>query len=632
MISYLLTKSFNIYYAALAIGSSLILLITFIAPVNDSGSDPLLSLFVSQAIIERGTIRLNSYYEEDPTFFYHFEQQTIHQGRHLYYRYPTGPSLLAIPLVWIALRIGWDMREIPRNMVIQRILASIVSASTFFVMGLIAFSYLPAKEGMVITTVTFLGSSLISTLGVAFWNMGPTVLFISLALLIIARYENKQEPHINGFIVGLLLFAAYLCRPSAAIFILVIFGYLFFRNKTALYQTVGVSFGAFLLFLIFSKLEYGNWLPYYYASSSWFHSSDIITPLYGLTFGPSRGLFIFSPFFLIIVLGALYYFRELRYQPLFWACAVWIVFQTITVATTRQWWGGFSFGPRLLTDSLPALFIMTLILWQTVRLQFVFRNRLFWGGVYITLGMVGILINTGQGLFGIKANQWNAYPNIDHYPDYLFDWRYPQFLMTAKLFHQRHEQHYQRLYAAEEWPLKEYVIGEALRPTLQHSSQAAFFGWHTLPNYSAGTEVHINKVMFTLDEIEIDDQYALIIAATSFGSQKVFISINDQEVGYVTFHGALQTEEIFFDGHLLMPRSQNVVEFYLPDARYPTIVASDFIEILPDGRYSARDRFHQILFYSFYHRLGLRDVTITIRNLSADELQMVAPQSIVGEY
>jgi hypothetical protein len=618
MIGYITAKLSNLYYLALLIGAVFVLLITFVAPVNDTGSDPLLSLFVSQAIIERGTIRLNSYYEEDPTFFYHFEQQTIHQGRHLYYRYPTGPSLLAIPLVWIALRIGWDMREIPRNMVIQRILASVVSASIFLVMGLIAFSYLPAKEGMIVTTITFWGSSLISTLGVAFWNMGPTVLCVSLTLLIIARYENKQEPRINGFMVGLLLFAAYLCRPSAAIFILVIFGYLFFRNKTALYQTVGVSFGAFLLFLIFSKLEYGDWLPYYYASSSWFHSGDIITPLYGLTFGPSRGLFIFSPFFLIIVLGSFYYFGELRYQPLFWACAFWIGFQTITVATTRQWWGGFSFGPRLLTDSLPALFIMTLILWQTVRAQVAFRKRLVWGGVYITLGLVGILINTGQGLFGMKANQWNVYPNIDQYPDYLFDWRYPQFLMTAELFHERREQHYRRLYADGDWSLKEYVIGEVLEPSLYHSSQAAFLGWYPLPNYSQGTELHTNKIMFTLGEIETDRQYSLIISATSFGLQQALISINDQELGYVIFQGEAQTEEVFFDGRFLKPRDQNIVEFHLPDARYPVITDPNFPELLPDGRYSARDRLHQKLFYSFYHRLGLRDVTVAI---VADELR-----------
>jgi hypothetical protein len=385
-----------------------------------------------------------------------------------------------------------------------------------------------------------------------------------------------------------------------------------------LYQTVGVSFGAFLLFLIFSKLEYGDWLPYYYASSSWFHSSDIITPLYGLTFGPSRGLFIFSPFFLIIVLGSFYYVGALRYQPLFWACAFWIGFQTITVATTRQWWGGFSFGPRLLTDSLPALFIMTLILWQTIRAQVAFRKRLVLGGVYITLGLVGILINTGQGLFGMKANQWNVYPNIDQYPDYLFDWRYPQFIMTAELFHERREQHYRRLYADGDWSLKEYVIGEVLEPSLYHSSQAAFLGWYPLPNYSQGTELHTNKIMFTLGEIETDRQYSLIISATSFGLQQALISINDQELGYVIFQGEAQTEEVFFDGRFLKPRNQNIVEFHLPDARYPVITDPNFPELLPDGRYSARDRLHQKLFYSFYHRLGLRDVTVAI---VADELR-----------
>jgi hypothetical protein len=348
------------------------------------------------------------------------------------------------------------------------------------------------------------------------WNMNFTVLFITLALLLIARYENNPAAGLNGYLLGLLLVAAYLCRPSAAIFILTIFGYLLLKDWRLLVKTAGTAFVGFLLFVLFSQIEYGDWLPFYYRSSTWFYNANILTPLYGLTFGPARGLFIFSPFFLLIFVGGAYYFSAVRRRPLFWLCLFWFSSLVMSVATTRQWWGGFSYGPRLLTDSLPALFIMTLILWQAVKPQAALSTKRAWGALYLALGMAGILINSGHGLFSVKSDLWNAYPNIEHYPEYLFDWRYPQFLMTGERFHARREWHYLRIHEQGHWPLRPYLPGETLHPSINDSEQAAFIGWFPLSQYYMVTEIQTAKVIFTLDEADPNRQYTLELSASAF--------------------------------------------------------------------------------------------------------------------
>jgi hypothetical protein len=589
------SKQIHARYWFLGLASCFVFLLTLVAPVTQAPSDPLLSLVVSQAIVEQGTIKLDGYYSEDPTLFQLYRHQTIRHHGNLYYAYPLAPSLFAVPAVWLARQMGLDMRDIPSNHAVQQSLAAILCALIFGTMGLIAFSYLPARSGLAITAVTMLGSALISSLGVALWNLSFAALFISLGLLLIARYENGQSQSLNGYLLGLLLFFAYLSRPSVSIFILIVFGYLALKDRLVLVKTAVTAFCGFLLFVLFSQLEYGQWLPFYYTSSTWFHSLDIAAPLYGLTFGPARGLFIFSPFFLLPVIGGVYYFSALRRAPLFWLCAFWISLQTITIATTRQWWGGFSFGPRLLTDALPALFMMTLILWQAVRQQISPQIKRSWAAAYLILGLIGIVINSGQGLFSVKTNLWSAYPNIDLYPEYLFEWRYPQFWMTAELFHERREWHYLRLYEEGRWLAQPYEMGERLTPSIGEDDQAAFIGWNALPDQTQGTEIQTPKLIFTLDEVDPDQQYWLDISAHSFGPQRVAARVNGQAVGQVVFNGPPQTERFLFDGRHLRAHDLNIIEFNLPHAAYPTLT-----QLRQYGR------------YFIHHRLGLHTVIIHI--------------------
>ena len=69
---------------------------------------------------------------------------------------------------------------------------------------------------------------------------------------------------------------------------------------------------------------------------------------------PSRGLFVYSPVLLFPAAGLLLWLVRRRGGLLAWA-AVAVAAGVGTIAQFTVWWGGHSFGPRLLSDVLPAL-------------------------------------------------------------------------------------------------------------------------------------------------------------------------------------------------------------------------------------------------------------------------------------
>ena len=62
--------------------------------------------------------------------------------------------------------------------------------------------------------------------------------------------------------------------------------------------------------------------------------------------------------------------------------------------------------------------------------------------IFFCFSLISIFINTYQGLYNPATGKWNNSPNIDEYPDYLFDWKYPQFMATPKLLKERELYHH----------------------------------------------------------------------------------------------------------------------------------------------------------------------------------------------
>jgi hypothetical protein len=423
------------------LGALAAFLVTYRAPVTYTRSDPHLSLFAAQALVQQGTLRLDAYREliDEELDTYAVRER----DGHLYYYFPPGPSLFAAPTVWLANRAGRDMTITAHNQALQKQLASLICGLVFLLVYGTGRVYLPALPALAITTVNVFGSALVSSLGTALWNMNFAVLFILLAMWLLVAGAPRLRPW-QGFVLGGLLFCAFLSRPTTLTFTGPVLVLLLLRDRRAFFRTAAAVGLLLAVFALSSWLAFGRLLPDYYAAERVDRSYQVGRIFVAHLLSPSRGLLIFSPFVVVILAATFAYRRTLSRRPLFWLAVVWLALHLALLSRIGHWYGGHAYGPRLLADALPAIILLNILAWREGAFSAGSRSGRLALGAFLLAGLAAVLINSGQGLYNPSTQRWNDYPNVDQYPEYLFDWRYPQFLASPESLERRYLEHLQR--------------------------------------------------------------------------------------------------------------------------------------------------------------------------------------------
>jgi hypothetical protein len=91
------------------------------------------------------------------------------------------------------------------------------------------------------------------------------------------------------------------------------------------------------------------------ATGDWFSPAVLPQGLAGLLLSPNRGLLWFTPIALVGVVGMALALRRWREEAWLACFSVAAVLYLLVHAAYSEWWGGGSFGPRYLTETLPVL-------------------------------------------------------------------------------------------------------------------------------------------------------------------------------------------------------------------------------------------------------------------------------------
>lgn len=608
----------------LAGGSLVVFLLCLLSINTDTGSDPKLTLLVSQALVDHGSMDLTPYRGDviigRPFEGYVADGVIVASGDHYSHYFPAGPSIVAMPAVALARLAGWDMRTADSYR-LQELLSALSAAAVFLLAFALARCYVADRPALAISFISVLGSSLVSTLGTAYWTHNVAVLAIGGALWLLARVDAGRAERAHPVALGALLFTAFICRATAIAFILPVFGYLAARRRQDVLPA-GVTAAALLLVYLVWSARAGGEAAYYSPARLAVERASLGIVLAGLLVSPSRGVLIFSPFLLVVAAGCLAHWKRLWRRPMVWLCLAWFGLHLLLVARAASWWGGWSFGPRLLTDLWPGLIVLTALWWAEAEARE--RHAQAWATAYLGLGLVGIAVNAGVGLYSQPGSRWNVYidpisparaPGGD-----LFNWRYAQPLASNRMLCaiERDKLAAEGLESSlvsvapgdvirfDADQVEPFRLAEPPRPVasipaeprsgmairasasvrlpilVTSGNQAVFAGWANPETVGAASwrwsQCPTAELRFLLSDVPIEDHLTLEVRGSTFGHQVVRYSINGTEMGEIAWAGetpwtgsAVETHTIEVPTGLLRPGAINTLAFAFPDAHFPSL-------------------------------------------------------------
>ena len=415
---------------------------TIISDTPNWNSDCYGTLVVSQNIIKNHTINLNKVKNYWEIYHGHYKHQIINiSENNIVSIYPLGTPIISIPFVYLANLFGFNMLEHERLM--QGIICSIIAIGIFLTIYIMAVQYFPFLFSIILGLFGFFGTTIGTVVGTGLWNLDYDILFSGIAILLIFLSVKKKNYlivknfEISSLFTGLFLFLSFISRPTAAVFILFILIYLFIIDRKYFLKTIITSGGLFIFYeLVLFKLT-GAILNIEYSSVSMYGLQNIKRALTGFFISPARGVIIFNPFLILTLLGSWLLFlknkQEIKKNIKLLIGSILLSSCTLSILLLfwKDWYGGYSYGPRIYADAIYWCFLATIITYGEIVDLKIINIAEPSPKIIITLFLIiGFFINL-QGIYNHYAIIWNDMPSVDKYPQVLFDWRFPQFLLMT---------------------------------------------------------------------------------------------------------------------------------------------------------------------------------------------------------
>ncbi len=576
--------------------SLMVFFLAALSPNDMSEGDSALTLIAAQAFCEHGDFDLSPY-QSDPRFHYDLENDyRVRKRPGGVFYYNIGPPIAMVPVVCVARSLGLDMVEPEDEQKAQNLISALLCGIAFGLTHLLLRTFVGHSAALVITAVSILGSPLISTSATALWSQSITLPLMLTALLATVRCDPDAGPAGRFtlprlLVIPPLLFAAFLCRPTAGFLALGVLAWFFcrlriiFKSRLTANKGAPSSFGvsrelaahcrshrllcaitllvAVLLAVIALAWLLPN-LPRYYQPARLLPRISPLFGLYAVLLSASRGLLIFCPFLVVLLAGLAMAGRRLDHRPLLTLAAVWSASHLLALSVRSMWWGGHSFGPRLAAEVVLAALIPTAIVWKTLAPNIRRDARpgpwaRRWVMAYLLAGGLAVVIHTGQGLFNPSIKRWNYIPDVDTHQELLLTWRYPQFLATER-------QIAARSLDIQRQHLEPYAWGDRIAAD---GSNAVFAGWHQPQGARRWSQGHASRLEILLPRRPVGDGFHLTLRASGLDTQHVTVSINGTVAGKLTLSHPPATHSLRLVASNLRFGEINRLDFDIPDAHRP---------------------------------------------------------------
>jgi hypothetical protein len=314
---------------------------------------------------------------------------------HILSLYPVVVPVVIAPLyvpavAYLHLR-GWtDARLDHVAKVMEKLTASLLSALSASLLYLLLRRRTTASTALLLTVAYALGTTTWVISSQALWQHGMAELLVIGALLMLTGPCTAARVIVAGMLLGLIAGN----RPPDVVIAAALGTYGLFWAGRRLAPLLAAAALPLLLILFYNLRNGGNVAGGYGVNgNAQFFDHSLPLGIAGLLVSPTRGLLLFSPFLLFLVLAWLHRPTDRDELRLTWAMVAAVVIQILLYAKA-DWRSGLSWGPRFMTDLLP------LLIWMLVPVVTALRGAgrmafLLAVGVAITFEAIGAFSYSG---------------------------------------------------------------------------------------------------------------------------------------------------------------------------------------------------------------------------------------------
>lgn len=330
---------------------------------NEAAIDVVPAALLPISFLEQGEFYLDPF-SDFINSNYHDPFFAVKTNNHLVSRYPAAAPTLALPFYGIPLGLGWlraprfDWLAYPKSALFTaRIPAAFISALAVAVFLYCARKLTDLRTSATLAIVFAFGTSIWTTASQALWQHTPGILLLLIGIWFVLRGERGGAMAVapGAFFIS----AAVAARASNIFAALALTGYVIFRHRRAMLAWILWAIPPVMLFVLYNFIYNGSIFVFGY-QEGFVQSMALIRldGLLGLFLSPSRGLLIYSPFFVFAFTAFKESFSKYRG---FYSLALFVfTLNVFVISMFKNWDGGWGYGTRLLVDALP--FAMLLLI------------------------------------------------------------------------------------------------------------------------------------------------------------------------------------------------------------------------------------------------------------------------------
>ena len=400
------------------------------ASVSHSGGDTLWVVHQSYSLATDFDLDLDEY----RNVVNQFDAHTWERDGRILYAYPWGSSVVYAPVVG-AMALAEEFRgggfearlETPPPLPeVESKGQAVVVAAVVVLIAVWLRRRLEPTTALGLSCVFAFATPMMSSVSRAMWNVGPALLGVMIVLLALDEFLRKstlRRQLLATAVCAVVPVWIYITRPSAAIVGLVVIVVVARKQPRHLFLLAALGAASLAVAELITRSQWGaQGHPYFERR---LNEPDFkFEAFFANLVSPGRGLLIWTPVFFIAI-GAIQRARR-HPSPLIADLAIpavaWIGGHLVLISTMeRLWWAGFSTGPRLMSDALPAWMLLLAAAVDPVRAAATNHRAVVWGVALVTAWSMATNIHAATDF---DVHLWNNDDPVEK----MWSWSDPPFL------------------------------------------------------------------------------------------------------------------------------------------------------------------------------------------------------------